>query len=151
LIYRGNAIDGYQAELSANIPNTGRIHTTTSADGQSIGPKSVLAISGERTQVFEVNGAERVNFEETLLTNEELSELFNSSSWNRIRVVAVGTRISHFINDVLVAETTNNTRRGKEARGPLAFEGKTDQPDVTTDTVVQFRDIRLKYLSADLP
>jgi type 1 glutamine amidotransferase len=123
-------VAGYQADIDAENRYTGMLYDEA---GRGIlakrGERAAGAVGKERqvAETFEVAAA--------ALTSVERGE------WNEYRIVAVGTRMLHFINGTLTADFLDGDKDHADSAGILALQIHAGPP-----TKVQYKDIRLKTI-----
>lgn len=127
-----NHVSGYQADLDQGATWLGRIYDE---HGRALlverGSRVEIDEQGKRdTQVFAPVGSYQV--------------LFRENDWNDYRIVAVGDRVSVFINGTLFSELRDREIGQRDLSGSLAF-----QLHSGPETRVAFRNIRLESLEAD--
>jgi hypothetical protein len=122
---------GYQMDLHGPVTGTLLLLQEDLKDPRvEAGRAAVLRTAGSQTAV-EYLGA--------TATARDRGNAFRRGDWNDVVIIAKGNRLVHKVNDVIMADVTDERPGDRAVSGLLALEMK-------RATVVQFRDIRLKKL-----
>jgi hypothetical protein len=139
--YRSKVLDpklwivgGYQADIDASPVHTGILYDEKG--------RGILARRGQRVTIGE-DGSKHA---ETFGDAAALMKLVRAEDWNDYVIEARGKRLRHYINDILMSETTDADSKESEKRGVLALQVHQGEP-----MIVQFRKIELETLNANSP
>lgn len=125
-------VSGYQADLDQGATWLGRIYDEHG--------RALLVERGKRVHISE-DGQRQT---ETFAAAGNYEVLFRQNDWNDYRIVAIGERVSVYINGTLFSELYDQQTDAKDLFGSLAF-----QLHSGPETKVQFRDIRLETIEVD--
>ena len=126
----GFHVSGYQADMESGKNHSGILYEQ--------GGRGVVTKRGERITVNEAGGKEHG---QPVGTSTNLQSAIKSDDWNQYRIIARGNRLQHYINGLLMSETTDNEKEKQSLSGILAFQLHAGQP-----MKVEFKDIHLKRL-----
>lgn len=133
--YRSRVIDeekyvvsGYQADIDSTPRYSGILYEEKA--------RGILAERGQKVVI----GADGKTQVETFADASELQRKIGNEDWNDYRIVARGNHLQHYINDVLMSETIDQSGKGAES-GIIALQAHQGPP-----MVVQVKEIRLKKL-----
>ncbi|HVJ83512.1 MAG TPA: family 16 glycoside hydrolase [Planctomycetia bacterium] len=121
-------IGGYQADIDSTPTFTGILYDERF--------RGILAKRGEKATVG-ANGKPTVT--EKFGDAGELQTKIKKEDWNKYRIVARGNKFSHYINDALMSETTDEDPKGSRKIGLLALQLHAGPP-----MTVEFKNIKLK-------
>jgi len=118
---------GYQADMTGNGALVGFIYHHKRGLIVARGEKAVLAADGKKTA-------------EKIADAAELLKVFKKGDWNTCRIICQGRQITLHVNDVLMAQVTDETP-GAGKGGIIALQMHPGPP-----MKVQFKNILLKTL-----
>lgn len=126
-------VGGYQADFDSAGKRTGAL--------QEDGVRGILAARGTMATHDRIDGRRFIG--QTPLGEEAdlAAHLAASPEWNRMEIVALGNRLSHSINDVLMSRVVDNDQECRRADGLIAIQLDDGEP-----MTVQVRRIRLQPL-----
>ena len=127
----GESVAGYQADLEDGPDWTGGLYEQ---DGRGI-----VTRRGERV-VLDAAGAKSV---ERFADGEVLRARIDVHQWNRLRITALGPRLTIEVNDELFSETLDLDAAHAARRGTLALQLHQGGP-----MRVEFKNLRLRELDA---
>jgi hypothetical protein len=135
-------LKGYQFDMDGHNRFTGqnyeeRIRDIIAWPGQKV---VLPKVSGPVSQYTKNNTWTASIVKDTLITRDSLRKLIKKG-WNRIRIVAKGNHLQHYINGVLVCDVTDNDVDNRKSKGLLGF-----QLHAGHVMKVEFRNIELKEL-----
>ena len=78
---------------------------------------------------------------ETLIDAQGFQKLFDLDDWNEVVIIAKGTHIQHYLNNVLILDFTDNDPRLALREGVLALQLHAGKP-----MWAEFKDIRIKEI-----
>lgn len=122
-------VGGYQADIDDNLTFAGINYEERG--------RGILALRGQKVTLKEGDAKEVEAFGDAA----EIGKVIKRGEWNDYRVVAVGNRLQHYINDTLTAEVIDEDESKRSMEGILAFQVHVGPP-----MVVQFKDIQLKKM-----
>lgn len=125
-------VSGYQADLDQGATWLGRVYDEHG--------RALIVERGRRVHI----GPEGDRTEQILAPAHAYAVLFRDSDWNDYRIVAIGERVSVFVNGTLFADFVDQEIGQRDLTGLLAF-----QLHSGPETRVEFRDIQLEQLQAD--
>ena len=122
------AVKGYQADIDGENTYTGQNYEERG--------RGFLAMRGQRatleTGMSPIISADSVGNSDALKANIK-------DDWNEIHLVVKGNNMKHYINGVLMSETTDNDTVNAKSSGLLAM-----QVHVSEKMKVEYRNVRLK-------
>ncbi len=122
-------VSGYQADLDQGATWLGRIYDEHG--------RRLLVERGRRVHI----AADGSRSEQILAPAAMYGVLFRENDWNDYRIVAIGERVSVFVNGTLFSDFTDQQIGQRDLSGSLAF-----QLHSGPETRVEFRDITLESL-----
>ena len=122
------ALKGYQADIDGANTYTGQNYEERG--------RGFLAMRGQRVVV--PNGA-KPDSVGTVGPSDSLKALIKTNDWNSIRIVAKGNNIKHYINEVLMSETTDNDTELRRFSGLIGL-----QLHVAPAMKVEYRNLKIK-------
>ncbi len=122
------ALKGYQADIDGSNTYTGQNYEERG--------RGFLAKRGENAVLEEGKEPNIVSF---VGDADELKKLIYAEDWNSIRIVAKGNKLLHYINGVLMSETTDNDLTKRKASGLLGLQLHVGPP-----MKVEYKNILLK-------
>ncbi len=125
-------VSGYQADLDMGAVWLGRIYDEHG--------RALLVERGSRVKI----DAAGKRSAEAYAKPQAFAAIFRENEWNDYRIVAVGSRVSVFVNGTLFAELDDRQTGQADAEGALAF-----QLHSGPETRVAFRNITIEPLGAD--
>jgi len=135
--YRSKVLDeakfvvgGYQADIDSTPRYTGINYEERG--------RGILA---ERGQIVAVDAEGKKSVVGSSGDKDALVALVSAKDWNRYRIVAKGTVVQHFINDVLMSEVQDGEASKAATTGKIAFQIHVGEP-----MIVQFKDVQLTKL-----
>lgn len=137
------ALVGYQADLDGPKRYVGsnyeeRARTTLAAQGQRVVVPPAPPADSLRALV-RANAWTPTRVVEQLGHPDSLDAHVRDGDWNEYHVVAVGNRLRHYVNGVLMSDVTDEDTRNRRMRGLLGMQVHTGPP-----MKVEYRDLRLK-------
>lgn len=120
-------VGGYQADIDASLQYAGINYEEKG--------RGILAQRGQRVTIDKAGEKKVEQFGET----KELGKLIKGGDWNHYKVIAVGNKVSHMINDQLMSEVIDDQEGKAAASGVLAFQIHVGPP-----MQIQFKNIKLK-------
>ena len=128
--YGDFVVGGYQADIDSGTTYSGILYEEKG--------RGILAQRGERVTIA-ADGQKQPA--EKLGSSEDLQKLIKPTDWNEYRIVAQGTKVSHFINGQLMSEVIDTEPGKRAAEGVLALQVHAGPP-----MKVEFKDLELKRL-----
>ena len=125
-------VSGYQADLDMGATWLGRIYDEHG--------RALLVERGSRVDI--AKDGSRVM--ETFAPANQYAVLFRENDWNDYRIVAIGERVSVYVNGTLFSELRDQQTGERDLTGLLAF-----QLHSGPETRVEFRNITLEQLKGD--
>ena len=125
-----SVVSGYQADFESGTKYSGIQYEEKG--------RGILALRGERVSIA-ADGTK--TFGEPIGPTEELQKLIKQGDWNDYRVVARGSKLSHFINGQLMSELIDDQAGKRAAEGILALQLHAGPP-----MKVEIKEIGLKRL-----
>lgn len=139
--YRSRLVDeanfgvgGYQADIEAGPNYSGILYEERG--------RGILA---QRGQKVIVRADDRKDVVGSVGDSAAIQAAIKANDWNDYTIIARGNRLQHFINGRQTVDVTDESPRAAKS-GLLALQLHAGEP-----MTVQFKDIRLKTLSADTP
>ena len=77
----------------------------------------------------------------TLGDKDSLKSVIRGNDWNTCHIIAKGSHLQHYINDVLMSDVTDNDAANRKMSGLLGVQVHVGGP-----MTVEYRNIRLKEL-----
>lgn len=141
-----HALRGYQADIDGANRYTGqnyeeRGRTTLAYRGEVVTVNPVQNASAELKENIKSNAWLQRTVTGTLGDKDSLKNHIKSEDWNRVRLVANGNRLQHYVNDVLMSDVTDNDKTNGKVSGMLGVQVHVGPP-----MKVEFRNIMLKQL-----
>ena len=124
-----HAVKGYQADIDGENTYTGQNYEERG--------RGFLAMRGQRA-ILEA-GKSPIISADSVGNSDELKSHIKNNDWNEIHLVVKGNNMKHYINGVLMSETTDNDTANAKSSGLLCL-----QVHVSEKMKVEFRDVRLK-------
>jgi hypothetical protein len=138
------ALTGYQADIDGKNRYTGqnyeeRGRTTLAYQGQvtTIPP---IAESDLKKLIVK-NAWTPAVVVESLGEKQELAKAIKSGDWNRMRIVAKGNSLQHYVNDVLLSDVTDKDPQRRRMSGLIGMQVHVGPP-----MKVEYREILLNVL-----
>ena len=128
--YGDYVVGGYQADIDSGTNYSGILYEERG--------RGILAQRGERVTIAadgQKQPAEKIG------VSEDLQKVIKPTDWNEYRIVAQGTKVSHFINGQLMSEVIDTEPGKRAAEGVLALQVHAGPP-----MKVEFKDLELKRL-----
>jgi hypothetical protein len=133
-------VSGYQGEVANDRPDPGigtgfLYHERGRGDIARVGEFVVIDANGKRTvvgRVADVNVLKAAGY-------------YKNDGWNEYTIFAQGNHLIHLVNGYQTIEMIDNDPKGGAREGILALQIHAGDP-----MLVEFKDIRLKSLDADL-
>ncbi len=119
-------VGGYQADIDASLQYAGINYEEKG--------RGILAQRGQRVTIDKAGEKSVDQFGDT----KELGKAVKGGEWNHYKVVAVGNKLSHMINDKLMSEVIDNQEDKASKSGVLAFQIHVGPP-----MKIQFKNIKL--------
>ncbi|MEO6916243.1 MAG: DUF1080 domain-containing protein [Chitinophagaceae bacterium] len=139
------AMKGYQADIDGANHYTGqnyeeRGRTTLAYRGQKTIIKP-LAGNAPLSAHIKNNAWTELTVTGSLGSSDSLKNLIKSEDWNKVRIIARGNRLQHFINGVLMSEVIDEDTVNGKSTGQLGVQVHVGPP-----MKVEFRNIMFKKL-----
>lgn len=122
------ALKGYQADIDGKNAYTGLNYEERG--------RGFLAKRGENTILKDGKEPQLVA---SLGDGDSLKNLIKPGDWNKILIIAKGNSLKHYINGVLMSETTDNDASKRKSKGLLGLQAHVGPP-----MKVEYRNIYLK-------
>jgi hypothetical protein len=134
-------VSGYQGEIANDRPDPGigtgfLYHERGRGDIARIGEFAVIDATGKRTVVGRVGDMNAL----------KAAGYYKNDDWNEYTIMAHGNHLIHLVNGYQTIEMIDNDRKGGARQGIIALQIHAGEP-----MLVEFKDMRLKLLDADLP
>jgi hypothetical protein len=123
-------LKGYQADIDGANRYTGQNYEERG--------RGFLAMRGEQSVLKE---GQKPTITGSLGNNDELKSKIKKDDWNQIHIIAKGNHILHYINGVLMSETTDEDASKRKMSGLIGL-----QVHVMPKMKVEYREIYLKKL-----
>lgn len=141
-----HALRGYQADIDGANRYTGqnyeeRARTTLAYRGEIVTVNEPQNASAAIQDNVKNNAWLQRTVTGSLGDRDSLKTHIKSEDWNRIRIVAKGNRLQHYVNDVLMSDVTDNDKVNGKSSGMLGVQVHVGPP-----MQVQYRNIMLKKL-----
>jgi hypothetical protein len=130
-------VGGYQADFEAGRNYNGILYEERG--------RGILAQRGQKTVVERDGDRHKVNVVGSVGDRDELQAKIKEEDWNDYHVIARGFELVHKINGHTMVEVTDNDEQARREKGIIAFQLHAGPP-----MLVQFRDVRLKKLDANV-
>jgi len=128
--YGDSVVGGYQGDFEAGKTYSGILYEERG--------RGILAKRGDRVTIA-ADGTKTMGA--PIGKTEDLQKMIKAGDWNELRIVAHGSKLSHFINGQLMSETIDDQTGKRAAEGILALQLHAGPP-----MKAEFKDIRLKRL-----
>jgi hypothetical protein len=125
------AVKGYQADIDGRNVYTGQNYEERG--------RGFLAMRGQKVSLEK---DKKPTVIETISNDEELKSHIKKNDWNEIHLIVKGNHMQHFINGVLMSETTDNDPSSQQFSGVIGL-----QVHVSESMKVEYKNIRYKKLS----
>jgi len=122
------AVKGYQADIDGKNVYTGQNYEERG--------RGFLAMRGQKVSL--VKDKKPVVLE-TISNDEELKSHIKKNDWNEIHLIVKGNHMQHFINGVLMSETTDNDTANQKFSGVIGL-----QVHVSESMKVEYKNIQYK-------
>ena len=119
-------VGGYQADIDASLQYAGINYEEKG--------RGILAQRGQRVTIDKAGEKKVDQFGDT----KELGKVIKGGEWNHYKLVAVGNKLSHTINDKLMSEVIDDQEGKAASSGALAFQIHVGPP-----MKIQFKNIKL--------
>ena len=129
-------VGGYQADFEAGKTYSGILYGERFC--------GILANRGQQTELVRNDGKFEVKVVGSVGDSASIQSQINNEDWNTYTITAKDFHFVHKINGVVTAECTDNDMKERRESGILALQLHAGPP-----MKVQFRNIRLKKLSAE--
>jgi hypothetical protein len=124
------AVKGYQADIDGKNVYTGQNYEERG--------RGFLAMRGQKVSLEK---DKKPTVIEIISNDEELKSHIKKNDWNEIHLIVKGNHMQHFINGVLMSETTDNDPSSQHFSGVIGL-----QVHVSESMKVEYRNIRYKKL-----
>lgn len=124
------ALRGYQADIDGANRYTGQNYEERG--------RGFLAMRGEQSVLKE---GQKPTITGSVGNSDELKSKIRNNDWNEIHIIAKGNHIQHFINGVLMSETTDEDTIKRKVNGLIGL-----QVHVMPKMTVEYREIYLKAI-----
>ena len=125
------AVKGYQADIDGKNVYTGQNYEERG--------RGFLAMRGQKVSLEK---GKKPTVLENISNDEELKSHIKKNEWNEIHLIVKGNHMQHFINGVLMSETTDNDSTNQQFSGVIGL-----QVHVSESMKVEYKNIRYKKLS----
>jgi len=125
------AVKGYQADIDGKNVYTGQNYEERG--------RGFLAMRGQKVSL---ENDKKPIVLENISNDEELKSHIKKNEWNEIHLIVKGNHMQHFINGVLMSETTDNDLSNQQFSGVIGL-----QVHVSESMKVEYKNIRYKKLS----
>lgn len=123
-------VGGYQADIDSKPRYTGINYEEKG--------RGILA---ERGQIVAIDAEGKKKVVGSSGDKDDLLKLISPKDWNRYRIVAKGSVVQHYINDILMSEVQDGQASKAATKGKIALQIHVGEP-----MTVQFKDIKLTKL-----
>lgn len=142
------ALRGYQADIDGKNNYTGQNYEERK--------RTTLAYRGEKAEITSPpNLNESSSLQENIKHNawqsreivdhlgnpDTLKEEINKEEWNSFKLIVIGNRLQHYVNDILMSEVIDNDTINRKFSGHLGLQIHVGPP-----MKVEYKNIRLKNL-----
>jgi hypothetical protein len=124
------ALKGYQADIDGANRYTGQNYEERG--------RGFLAMRGEQSVLKE---GQKPTITGKVGNSDELKSKIRNNDWNQIHIIANGNHILHYINGVLMSETTDEDATKRKINGLIGL-----QVHVMPKMTVEYREIYLKAI-----
>lgn len=125
------AVKGYQADIDGKNVYTGQNYEERG--------RGFLAMRGQKVSLEK---DKKPTVLEAISNDEELKSHIKKNDWNEIHLIVKGNHMQHFINGILMSETTDKDVANQKFSGVIGL-----QVHVSTEMKVEYRNIRYKQLT----
>jgi len=125
------AVKGYQADIDGKNVYTGQNYEERG--------RGFLAMRGQKVSL---ERDKKPTVLETISNDEELKSHIKKNDWNEIHLIVKGNHMQHYINGVLMSETTDNDTINQQFSGVIGL-----QVHVSESMKVEYKNIRYKNLA----
>ncbi len=125
-----HGLKGYQADIDGANTYTGQNYEERG--------RGFLAMRGQKALL---KTGQKPIIQGSVGNSDSLKNLIKTNDWNDIRIVAKGNHLLHYINGVLMSETTDEDTKERKFKGLLGF-----QVHVMPFMKVEYREIYIKLL-----
>ncbi|HPZ89648.1 MAG TPA: DUF1080 domain-containing protein, partial [Flavihumibacter sp.] len=122
------ALKGYQADIDGANTYTGQNYEERG--------RGFLAMRG---QIASLPTGGKPEITGSVGNSDSLKAKIKTGDWNEIHIVAKGNHLLHYINGVLMSETTDNDTIARKAHGLIGL-----QLHVMPAMKIEFKNIRLR-------
>lgn len=134
-------VGGYQGEIANDRPDPGigtgfLYHERGRGELAYVGQFVVIDETGKRNVVGKVADANAL----------KEAGYYKNDDWNEYTIIAQGNHLIHLVNGYQTIELIDNDAKGGKREGILALQIHAGGP-----MLVEFKDIRIKAIDADLP
>ena len=141
-----HALKGYQADIDGANRYTGqnyeeRGRTTLAYRGEIVTVNQLPNTSSELKDHIKSNAWLQRTVTGQLGDRDSLKTHIKSEDWNKVRLVAKGNRLQHYVNNVLMSDVTDNDKVNGKSSGMLGVQVHVGPP-----MKVEFRNIMLKQM-----
>ena len=141
-----HALKGYQADIDGANRYTGqnyeeRGRTTLAYRGEIVTVNPLPNTSSELKDNIKNNAWLQRTVTGQLGDRDSLKTHIKSEDWNKVRLVAKGNRLQHYVNNVLMSDVTDNDKVNGKSSGMLGVQVHVGPP-----MKVEFRNIMLKQM-----
>lgn len=123
-----NALKGYQADIDGKNVYTGQNYEERGRGFLAKRGENAVLEAGKDPQIVSSIG-----------DGDSLKQVIKPEDWNKIRIVAKGNNLKHYINGVLMSEVTDNDTEKRKANGLLGIQVHVGPP-----MRVEYRNIKIK-------
>lgn len=124
------ALKGYQADIDGENVYTGQNYEERG--------RGFLAMRGQNATI---NNSKDPFIIKTIAHSDTLKSKIKVDGWNEIHLIVKGNNMKHFINGVLMSETTDNDFSNKKLSGLIGL-----QVHVSKEMKVAYKNIQLKII-----
>lgn len=141
-----HALKGYQADIDGANRYTGqnyeeRGRTTLAYRGEIVTVNVLPNTSSELKDNIKNNAWLLRTVTGQLGDRDSLKTHIKSEDWNKVRLVANGNRLQHYVNNVLMSDVTDNDKVNGKSSGMLGVQVHVGPP-----MKVEFRNIMLRQM-----
>lgn len=122
---------GYQADIDGQHTYTGQNYEERGRGFLAKRGESALLESGKESEIIKSLG-----------DGDELKEEIDPDGWNHLHLIVKGNHMEHYVNGVLMSETTDNDTENRKMQGHLGIQIHTGPP-----MEVRMKNIMLKDLT----